>query len=304
MRRPAELNLEKPIYLSEAQREAYFENGYLLLESVVSATWLGRLREATERVAARASTMTESDKDIELEPGHTPEAPRLRRLTQPAELDPTFWEFGSQSVIVDIAADLIGPNVKYHHSNLNFKWHGGAEVVKWHQDVPFWPHTNFTPLGIGVYLDDVGPDQAPVEYVPGSHKGPIFSHFDADDVWVGVIGEDDVAHIAAETAVTLEGPAGSVTVHNCRTVHGSGPNRSDRSRPLLLYAYSAANAFAYTAHNQPRPHNGDIVRGEPARFARFDLDPCPVPPDWSKTAYQTIFAAQQEEVLAKRAAGE
>ena len=299
---PAELNLEKPIYLSEAQREAYFEDGYVLLENVVSADWLDRLSEATERVAARARTMTAPDKDIDLEPGHTPETPRLRRLTQPVELDPVFWEFGSESVIVDIAADVLGPNVKYHHSKLNFKWRGGGEAVKWHQDIPFYPHTNFTPLAIGVYLDDVGPDQAPVEMIPGSHTGPIFSHFNADDVWVGAIGDDDVATIDVDTAVTLEGPAGSVTVHNCRTVHGSGPNRSDRSRPLLLYAYSAADAFPYIAHTHPRPHNGDIVRGQAARFARFDLDPCPVPPDWARTPYRTIFSAQQEEVLAKSAA--
>ena len=295
----------RPSFLSEDQREFYVENGYLLLEGVVPRGWLDRLRTATARLVERARTMTAPDQDIDLEPSHTPEAPRLRRLTQPVGLDPEFWAFASQSLIVDVAADLVGPNVKFHHAKLNFKWADGGEAVKWHQDIPFYPHTNFSPLTIGVYLDDVGPEQAPMAVVPGSHRGPIFSLYNDKEEWVGAISDADLKRVALATAVPLMGPAGSVTVHNCRAIHGSGPNRSASSRPLLLNAYSAADAFAYTAHSTPRPQVGAIVRGEPARFARFEADPdCPIPPDWSKTGYRSIFAAQQEEDLAQRTAAE
>ena len=36
----------------------------------------------------------------------------------------------------------------------NFKWADGGEAVEWHQDIQR-PHTDFSPLTIGVYLDDV-----------------------------------------------------------------------------------------------------------------------------------------------------
>jgi hypothetical protein len=31
------------------------------------------------------------------------------------------------------------------------------------QDIQFWPHTNFTPLTIGVYLNDVTEDMGPMK---------------------------------------------------------------------------------------------------------------------------------------------
>ena len=38
------------------------------------------------------------------------------------------------------------------------------------------------------------------------------------------------------------GPAGTITVHNARCVHGSRPNDSNVSRPLLLNTFAAASA--------------------------------------------------------------
>tara|TARA_B100001123_G_C15275081_1_gene1011830 strand:+ start:573 stop:1457 length:885 start_codon:yes stop_codon:yes gene_type:complete len=286
--------------LTKSDRAFYEENGYLLIEGAISAVWLNRLRDATDRLVDRARAMTVPDSDIDLEPSHTPNAPRIRRLTQPVALDPVFWEFASESIIVDVAADLVGPNVKFHHSKLNFKWASGGEEVKWHQDIPFYPHTNCSPLTVGVYLGNVGPEQAPMAIVPGSHHGPIFSHYNDKDEWAGFISSKDLGQIDLDSAVPLMGPEGSVTVHSCRVVHGSVPNHSKTSRPLLLNAYSSSDAFPYTAHSTPRPQVGTIVRGEQARFARFDGEKCPIPPDWSKTGYRSIFAAQQDEDHAKR----
>ena len=51
----------------------------------------------------------------------------------------------------------------------------------------------------------------------------------------------------------MAGPAGSITIHNCRTVHGSKKNLSPKGRPLLLNIYSAADAFPYTANPFEQP---------------------------------------------------
>ena len=44
----------------------------------------------------------------------------------------TVWEFIAGPA-ADIAADLLGPDLKFHHAKLNYKWHSGGEVVSWHQ---------------------------------------------------------------------------------------------------------------------------------------------------------------------------
>ena len=92
----------------------------------------------------------------------------------------------------------------------------------------------------------------------------------------------------------LPGPAGSLTIHNCRTLHYSARNDSDLGRPLLLNAMSSADAFPYTVNPIKPKHDQYILRGKRAQFAHHDPRPCLIPPDWSK-GYTSIFSLQQEE---------
>jgi len=291
---PAEILNQPARALTQAQREFYHREGYLLVENAVSPDWLARLRAVTEEMVEKSRGLTRSDAVFDLEPGHTAENPRLRRLTSPVAHHPVYWEFLTEGPLPDIAADLVGPDVKFHHSKLNFKWAAGGEEVKWHQDIQFYPHTNYSPLAIGVYLHDCGPEQGPLCVIPGSHEGPLYDQYNGRGEWVGALCDADSARLPIERAVELPGPAGSITIHNSRTVHSSRPNLSGVGRPLLLYALSSADAFAYTPHPVPTRYVGHLLRGSPARWAHVDPRPCQIPPDWSG-GYTSIFAAQQKE---------
>jgi len=283
-----------PKVLTQAQRESYFADGYLLVEGIIPESWLNRLRTVTEDMIEKSRRVVESDAVWDLEEGHSAEEPRLRRLSSPNDQHQTYWEFASQSILPDIIADLIGPNVKFHHSKLNFKWARGGEEVKWHQDIGFWPHTNYSPCTAGTYLYDCGPNQGPLGVVRGSHEGSLYDQYDAAGEWVGCLSEADVARLDPRRFVYLDGPAGSVTIHNCRTIHGSKPNRAEQGRPLLLNVYAAADAFAYTHNPLYSKYDQQIVRGKPVRWAHHDPRPCLVPPDWSG-GYTSIFALQKKE---------
>lgn len=283
-----------PKVLSQTQREFYFDRGYLLVESAVPMNQVEQMRAATEEWVERSRKIAKSDGIFDLEPGHGSDTPRLRRLSSPVEHDERYWKFARDSVLPDIVSDLVGPNVKFHHSKLNFKWANGGEEVKWHQDIQYWPHTNYSPLTVGTYLHEVGEEQGPLGVIPGSHKGELFDEYNDKDQWVGCISDRDLERVTLDEADYLMGPAGSITIHNCRVIHGSMPNDSDLGRPLLLNAYSAADAFTYTANPLPSRYEGQVVRGRPARFAVHDPRPCQVPPDWS-AGYTSLFALQQEE---------
>lgn len=279
--------------LRDAQRQKYFADGYLGVEGFVGADRLRKLQAVTQEFVTLSSQLEGKDPRFDLEPDHRPDAPRIRRLNSPVDLHETYWKFASTGPVVDVAEDLLGPNVKFHHAKLNFKWGGGGEEVKWHQDIQFWPHTNYDVLTIGVYLDDVTPEMAPMGVIPESHNGPLFNLYDAQDQWTGNINDDDLPRLDINRAEYLGGPAGSITVHNCRSVHGSPPNLSDRPRPLLLMAFSAADALPITNLTSNGKYAETIVRGKPARWARFDPRPVLMPPDWSKTGYKSIFEHQQ-----------
>jgi ectoine hydroxylase len=276
--------------LREEQVDAYQRDGFLAIEGLVDEAWLARLRDVIAEFVDKSRELRESNRVFDLEAGHSADTPRLRRLVSPADLHPVFWEFVSESVLVDVALDLIGPDLKYHHGKLNFKAPRGGEEVKWHQDIQFWPHTNFSPLTIGVFLTDVTENMGNVGFLPGSHAGELFDQYDGED-WVGCLSPSDASQLDLSSAVFPTGPAGSITVHNCRTVHGSSPNRSDRERPLLLQTYSAADAFAYTEIVRGSPHGDMLIRGQQARWARHDPRPCQVGPSRART----IFEVQQRE---------
>ena len=298
---PEDVLALEPRFLTQAQRESYFENGYLLLEKVLSDDWIERLRRATDEKIEESRAVTESDAVWDLEDAHTAENPRLRRLSSPNDHHPDFWAYASQSVVPEIVADLVGPNVKFHHSKLNFKWARGGEEVRWHQDIQFWPHTNYSPCTVGTYLYDCGPAQGPLMVMPGSHKGELYDQYNEQREWVGCLSPDDEAGLDTSRAASLTGPAGSLTIHNCRMLHASKPNQSDHGRPLLLNAYAAADALPYTHNPIPSKYMETIVRGERARWAHHDPRPCLLPPDWSG-GYTSIFALQQEEGLESDAA--
>jgi ectoine hydroxylase-related dioxygenase (phytanoyl-CoA dioxygenase family) len=219
---------------------------------------------------------------------------------------PTYWEYasGKNSPLADAIADLVGPDVKFHHSKLNFKWSKGGDEVKWHQDISFWPHTNYSPCTAGTYVFDCTADQGPLGVLRGSHKGPVVDQYNAEGQWVGCLSPEDAANVDMSKVDYLEGPAGSVTIHNCRTLHYSKANWSETPRPLLLNVYSAANAMPYTYNPLQSKYYGAIVRGKQARWAYHDPRPCLLPPDWSG-GYTSIFAVQQQEERAtqRKAAG-
>ena len=267
--------------LNEAQRELYSADGYLLLPGHINGDWQSRLRAAIAETIEQSRSMTESTEDIWLEQGHSAAEPRLLRLNRPDIHHPNFWAFATESPLPDIAADLLGPDVRFSHSLFNFKWAGIGQAVKWHQDIPFYPHTNYAVLSLSTFLEDIGPDQGPVRVVRGSHRKQIYSHYAEDGAWAACLRERDLADLDVDNAPELMGPAGTVTAHSARLVHASAANRSDRGRPILVNVYTAADALPYSNLAQRSANTGTIVRGKPAVYSRLDPEPCPLPPDFS-----------------------
>jgi ectoine hydroxylase-related dioxygenase (phytanoyl-CoA dioxygenase family) len=287
---------QPPRVLTQAQREFYFENGYVLLEGLIDAETIARLNAVTREFVDASRAKTQSDAVHDLAPGHGADAPLVRRLKTPDMQHPLYWEYAC-GTIADVAADLVGPDVVFHHSKLNFKWrdrNAAANAVRWHQDIQFYPHTNYSPLTIGTYLVDTTAADGPVMVLPGSQNGPLYDQYDAQGNWTGCLSDADAAALDTSDARVLEGPAGSITVHNCRTVHASEPARTETARPLLLNAFASADALPYTVNPSRSIHDREIVRGKPARWAHHDPRPCQIPPDWS-AGYTSIYAAQAGE---------
>lgn len=282
-----------PRVLTQTQREDYFRKGYLSAEGLIPRTWLDRLNQLSHEFLEASRSLSASNEGFDLGPDHSPERPHVRRLRALVDRHPDFWRFAKESPLADIAADLVGPDVKFHSAKLNYKWPGRGEVVKWHQDTAAWPHTNYSLVTLGVYLDDTPAERGPLSCLSGSHEGPIFVHRDDAGIWTGAVSDADMSRFRMEDVEDLCGGAGAVVALHCRVLHASRANLTDRVRPCALFVYAAADAFAWMPQPTPTSHTGEIVRGSPATVAHLDPTPCPVPPDWSVQGYGSIFTAQK-----------
>jgi len=139
--------------------------------------------------------VTRSDGVFDLDPRHTPAAPVLRRIKNPADHDPLYAWLAEESPIVDVVAELIGPALRFHHSKLNLKGSHVGAPVEVHQDAAFYPHSNDDVLAVGLLLDDATAENGAMAVLPGSHRGPIHTHFDPQGRFVGCLRPEDIARL-------------------------------------------------------------------------------------------------------------
>ena len=227
--------------LTEEQIADYRTEGYLVVPGRIPDRILQALRSEIARFEDEARGMTVSNDRLDLEDSHTPEAPRLRRIKLPHTISDVVRDLLYSDAVLAPARDLIGPDLRLHTTKLNMKSAGFGAAVEWHQDFAFYPHTNDDVLAIGVLIDDMGEENGPLMVFPGSHTGPIHDHHEGG-VFVGAM-DLEACGLDMADAATLTGPAGAITIHHGRIVHGSALNRSERPRRMLFFEMMAADAF-------------------------------------------------------------
>jgi len=144
----------------------------IVVPEVLDKETLAKVRSVLTELVAGAASVTEHTDVYDLEPGHTPENPRVRRVKAPQKVHPIFDEIVRSAPVISILTRLIGPGLRLHGSKLNMKSAQYGSPVEWHQDWAFYPHTNDDILAIGVLLDDCDLENGPMLVTPGSHTGP------------------------------------------------------------------------------------------------------------------------------------
>lgn len=265
--------------ISQRDVEQYRQTGYLVVPDVLDAALLARVSGALDRLVADASSVSAHTDVYDLEPSHTPETPKVRRIKLPHTHTPIFWELAQHPPLVAILDKLLGPSgVRLHGSKINLKEPHHGSPVEWHQDWAFYPHTNDDLLAVGVMLDDAFLENGPLLVVPGSHKGPVWDHH-SDGFFCGAM-DPTRKEVDFESAVPLTGRAGSMSFHHVRLVHGSAQNVSPKPRRLLLYEYSAGDAFPLMGIKDYAAWNKALVSGAPTNIPRMKDLPVrmPLPP--------------------------
>ena len=259
--------------LTAQQVQQYHDTGYLAVPDVLSGDEVAELQRVTDEFVEASRTIAAHTDVYDLEPSHSPAEPRVRRIKNPDQHHEAYDRTLRHPSIVGIVDQLIGPGVRFRGTKLNLKSAGYGSPVEWHQDWAFYPHTNDDILAVGVCIDAMSEENGGMLVVPGSHRGPVFDHHQ-DGYFVGAVTDSEMR---GDHTVQLEVPAGGISLHHVRTLHGSVPNRSPRPRRLLLFEMCAIDAWPLANMTDLDTFNARILRGSPTLTPRMEAVPVRIP---------------------------
>lgn len=280
--------------LTQEQQDQFWRDGVLVVPDAVPPATLHALSEVFAGWVEDSRSQTrdygqtlDGRPRFDLQPGHSAAVPGLRRVQSPEEVSPVFADVMRNAATVDFCADLIGPALRFHHGKVNSKLPGTATQIKFHQDFPFQPMTNDDLITCLLFLDDVTLENGPLEVVPGSHRGPLYSHWQGGR-FTGAVSDAVMAQ-HADKILPCTGPAGSVCLMHANLLHGSAPNLSEQPRTLYIATYYAEDAIELSPNHLPSTLTHELVRGTASgrvRCSAYDMQLPEVPKG-------TSFFAQQ-----------
>jgi phytanoyl-CoA hydroxylase len=202
----------------------YREHGYVLVRNVFEQGEVEEMRAAIERILQTVAA-TEHDKS------HTwqgvDQSLQLKGFHDLTYHDGVFTRMVAQPRLVEVLTKLIGPNVQLHHTKMLVKPPEQGAPFPMHQDYPYFPHERHSVLAASVHLDDTDEENGCLHVIPGSHRlGPLEAH-----------GDSKTVDYVLESGVPCPASEGDVLFFNYLTIHGSGVNRSPRTRRNVLFQY-------------------------------------------------------------------
>ena len=245
--------------LDKEQIARYEQDGYVIVEDVLSESELETLRTRTEDIATGRVDVPE--RILEFEPGTATGERRLeslRKINEGGKFDDVLGAHAHHPVILDIVTDLLGPDIKLYGDQCFVKPPGGIEKT-YHQDSPYFTIEPMALVTAWAALDDVTLENGCMYVVPGSQRNGPLEHSEA---WM-VGGRQDMKipdsafDRATEQPITMK--AGSVSFHHSLILHRSGPNETPHFRRGYATHYMSARS-RWTGAPEDKPQY-ELVRG-------------------------------------------
>lgn len=168
--------------------------------------------------------------------------------------------------ILDLVADILGPNFVCWGSHLFAKLPKDGKEVPFHQDAVYWPLTPSKTVTVWLAIDDVDASNAAMEFIPGSHLAGPLEHEQLALDGTRVLGRraKGVDRFTDRYVNALR--AGQVSLHSDLLLHGSGLNVSDRRRAGMTLRYAAAEVRLIEGYDYWRKTAVHCRGGDPSGF--------------------------------------
>ena len=234
-----------PKVLSDAQVAFFVENGYLVVEGLVTDDEVEALRSDTVHLA-RGGYPCENLQPLPAELTDDEVLRQILCIHQPHFVSPVIEAFVRQEKICGALSQITAAHLPF--------WDGSVKCMQsmlfvkpptfqgqaWHQDEIYIPTRDRSLIGAWTALDDATIENGCLWVIPGSHKaGYLYPQRDHNDTEEHDFGQQSYG-FDESLAVPVEVPVGSVVFFNGYLLHKSLKNRSQIFRRVLVNHYMNA----------------------------------------------------------------
>ena len=232
--------------LSDAELHIYQQQGYHHYGPILTEKGLRQMRDESMAVWRAEKGDFDASKTW-LENSLLPEVHHNSQLVR---------DYYFTGPLVDVAEQIIGPNIKGVTTQLTFKMRGNSKPFPWHQDNGYGELDPYNAISCLTALDDTDQANGCLWLIPSSNLEGQRRHEQAakDGTYSELRTEADESK-----AILMPMKAGECLFFSCWTLHKSEPNRSDRDRRILFMRY--ADADAVEIYNNRTPRLGRLLRG-------------------------------------------
>ena len=205
--------------LTDSEIRHYHEHGYVIPDFRLDDESLADIRASHARLLAR-------------HPEFSDYCPAVLAF------DTSFLNIARVPAILDMVEQLIGPDFALWNSSFFAKPARVGTRTPWHQDGEYWPIRPLATCSVWIAVDAATPENGCLRVIPGSHRRRELGKHDfnaAAGLSLPLEIEASEFDEAAARDIILD--VGQVSLHDIYLIHGSEPNRSDRSRRGMTLRY-------------------------------------------------------------------
>lgn len=249
--------------LTREQLDSYERNGFLILRNYLSPDEVRSLQLEAQRLKS-------APEEIEKETLITePTSNAVRSVFKIHEQSAVFSQLAADARLAGVAQFILGDDVYIHQSRLNYKPGLRGKDFFWHSDFETWHAEDGMPrmraLSMSILLNENTPMNGPTLYIPGSHKYFVScvgetpeDHYKTSlkKQELGVPADEIMSEFAEKYGIeAATGPAGTVVIFDCNTLHGSNSNITPFPRSNAFFVFNAMSnkIVAPYCGRQPRP---------------------------------------------------
>ena len=151
--------------------------------------------------------------------------------------DPFWIRLVSDYRLLDIAEELVGPNIGLFAADYIAKPPKDGREIAWHQDGSYWPLDPMEVVTFWVAFTTSASDNGCVRIVPGTQHLNLQDRSPDEDESTVLLTGMDQSIVEESSAIEIVLAPGDVSIHHPNIVHGSRANKSDNWRRGGTYQY-------------------------------------------------------------------